>query len=169
MRHKQKMRLEGEVELMAFCLMPDHIHFLVRQVSDDGIVKFMRRVFTKYVMYYNEKYHRRGGLFEGVYKGVLVPDWKTAVYLSRMIHLNPVTKTVRRYGPVETVTGSQPEDYLYSSYQYFLKRVDRGVVSPRRVIEEFERQFLDRWSNYSQFVRDPKLRMDEMVADLMLD
>ena len=53
------------VSIGAYCLMPNHFHLLVTEKDDGGISKFMQKVSTAYVMYYNKKYKRTGSLFEG--------------------------------------------------------------------------------------------------------
>ena len=65
-KHKKEMNMFGQVELLTYCLMPSHIHLLVRQKGEDGITKLMRRVMTEYVMWNNRKYARHGQLFENV-------------------------------------------------------------------------------------------------------
>ncbi len=137
-RRRRAMNLHGEVEVWAYCLMPNHFHLLVKQNSVDGITKFMRRILTGYVMYFNEKYERRGGLFEGIYKGVLVDSVKKAAYLSRHIHLNPAVRTVRKFGPVEAVTSSRPLDYPYSSYKDYLGQRTRSWVVTGPILNEIE-------------------------------
>ena len=101
--HKQRMSLDGNVALLAYCLMPNHFHLLVKQKSKDGITKLVRRVCTNYAMYFNHKYERKGVLFESVYKAVAVTGEEQLINLSRYIHLNPVNVVKRRYGLVETV------------------------------------------------------------------
>src|SRR5690606_22360993 len=64
--------LSGEVQLIAYCLMPNHFHLLLYQKSDDGITKLMRRLTTAYAMYFNNKYNRIGRLFQGTYKAAHV-------------------------------------------------------------------------------------------------
>ena len=61
----------GDIKLLAYCLMPNHIHLLVRQLQGGGISKFMRKIGAGYGLYWNQKYERRGRLFDGRYKIVL--------------------------------------------------------------------------------------------------
>ena len=60
------------VEILIFCLMPNHYHLLLRPRFDNGITKFMKRLNMGYARYFNEKYKRSGTLFEGRYKSVSV-------------------------------------------------------------------------------------------------
>lgn len=56
------------VDIGVYSLMPNHIHIVLQQLQDDGIARFMQKVFTGYTMYFNLKYDRTGVLFSGVFK-----------------------------------------------------------------------------------------------------
>ena len=58
----------GEITLLAYCLMPNHFHFFIKQKSAGSIDKFMNSLGTRYTMYFNKKYDRVGSLYQGVYK-----------------------------------------------------------------------------------------------------
>lgn len=55
------------VEILAFSFMPNHFHLIVRQLKDTGIIEFMKKVNGGYAKYFNEKYKRRGHLFNKFY------------------------------------------------------------------------------------------------------
>ena len=79
----------GEIKLLAYCLMPNHFHMLIKQSSSDSIDNFINSLNTRYVMYFNRKYKRIGPLFQGVYKAVLIETDEQLSYLSAYIHRNP--------------------------------------------------------------------------------
>jgi len=133
-KRKVEMNLAESVEMWAYCLMPDHVHLLVKQNDERGIAKFMRRVMTGFVMDYNRKYRRRGMLWDGTYRAAGVGE-EEVVLVTRFIHLNPVFRTVRRFGPVETVTGSAPGEYLYSSYKSYIGEEKEEWVKTEKVLE----------------------------------
>lgn len=134
LRRKQNMNLVGEIEVWAYCLIPNHFHLLIKQNGGRGIVKFMRRMMTGFVMEYNRKYKRRGMLWDGTYRAAGVGEAEV-VEATRHIHLNPVSRAVRRFGPVETVTGSAPGEYLYSSYGSYVGGRKEEWVKTERVLE----------------------------------
>lgn len=103
-RHKFVSQ-KDEVQLLAFCLMPNHFHLMLYQKSDDGISKFMRRLATGYAMYFNSRYHRVGSLFQGRYKASLIQSEPYIDHITRYIHLNP-----------EDYAG-----YSYSSLKYYIE------------------------------------------------
>ncbi|MBI2040289.1 transposase [Candidatus Microgenomates bacterium] len=85
----KKLRLNNfadEVSLIAYCLMPNHFHFFIKQKSAQTINKFMRSLCTRYTMYFNRKYNRVGSLFQDVYKAVLITHENQFLHLSRYIH-----------------------------------------------------------------------------------
>ena len=78
------------VSVGAYCLMPNHFHLLITEKVEGGISKFMQKLSTAYVMYYNKKYDHTGGLFEGKFKSVHVDNDTQMKYLFSYIHLNPI-------------------------------------------------------------------------------
>lgn len=128
LRHRMAMNMSAEIKLWAYCLMPDHFHLLVKQEQENGITRMMRRVLTNYVMRYNKRHNRWGSLFEGVYKAVEVKNESDVAAVVDMIHKNPVNRKVKRFGPVETVTATAPEEYLYSSLRDYLGEEKRDWV-----------------------------------------
>lgn len=76
------------VEIVCYCLNPNHFHLLLKQTSDKGIEKFMHRLSTGYTKYFNLKNQRSGSLFQGNYKAVHVDTNKYFFHLSVYINLN---------------------------------------------------------------------------------
>ncbi|MDO8498468.1 MAG: transposase, partial [bacterium] len=98
------------VEVICYCLMPNHFHLLVRQLQDNGISEFIGKVLNSYTKYFNTKHTRVGPLFQGVFKTVLIEDEIQLLHVSRYIHLNPyVSELVQEL-----------KLYPYSSYQHFI-------------------------------------------------
>lgn len=79
------------VKFICYCLMPNHFHFLVQQIEDDGVSKFMQKLGTGYTKYFNKRYERSGVLFQGVFKAKHVLNDEYLLHLSRYIHLNPLS------------------------------------------------------------------------------
>lgn len=76
------------VSIVAYCLNPNHYHLLLQQTSDNGISKFMHKLGTGYTNYFNEKYKRKSGLFQGRYKAKHVNSNEYLLHLSVYINLN---------------------------------------------------------------------------------
>lgn len=78
------------IEILAFCLMPNHYHLLVKQVKDQGIPKFMQKLGTGYTNYFNLRNKRVGSLFQGRFKAILIEEDAHLRHLPTYIHLNPL-------------------------------------------------------------------------------
>lgn len=100
----------GSFSMISYCLMPNHFHLLIRQNSNVPITKLLTRVCTSYVMYFNKKYKRIGGLFQDQYKMVLVDDNEYLVWLSAYIHQNPKVAGLTK----------ELKDYRWSSYREYM-------------------------------------------------
>jgi len=79
---------EPLVEILAFCLVENHYHLLLREINDNGITEFMRKLGTGYTNYFNTKYERVGPLFQGKFKSVLIERNEQLQYIPHYIHLN---------------------------------------------------------------------------------
>lgn len=79
------------VAIIAYCVMPTHLHLILKQLEDRGISIFMNNILNSYSRFFNTKYNRKGPLWEGRFKNVLVRTDEQLLHLTRYIHLNPVT------------------------------------------------------------------------------
>jgi putative transposase len=151
--------LSLEIDLLAFCLMPNHYHLLVKQKSKNGITKLIRAICTNYVMYFNKKYQRVGTLFQGKYKAVLVDTDEYLLHLSRYIHLNPYP-------------GSDPKKYKYSSYNYYLKLKTATWLKPQEILSFFESKDkidIAKYTTYENFIDDYKIEAKNALGNLTLE
>lgn len=98
------------VDIICFCLMPNHFHFLVKQLKTNGISIFMSQISNSYTKYFNTKYKRIGPLLQGSYKGVWIENDEQFIHVSRYIHLNPVVGGIAK----------KLDDYLWSSYHEYV-------------------------------------------------
>jgi len=108
---------------IAYCLMPNHYHFLIRQDGEQRAGLLPQRIFNSYVKAYNHRYQHSGTLFEGSYKVAAVDDESYLLHLCIYIHANPV-----KDGLVAAL-----EDWPYSNYLEWVglrhgRLVDRAFV-----------------------------------------
>ena len=122
-----------KIELLAFCLMPNHVHLLIYQRQQGAMTEFMRGLLTSYSMYFNKKYRRSGPLFESRYKASRISDDAYLEHISRYIHLNP-----RNW-----------REYEYSSLPYYLQQVTDEWIDPKRITKLFSDP-----AEYLEFVED---------------
>jgi putative transposase len=132
------------VELMAFCLMDNHFHLLMRQKQEGGITDFMRKLGTGYTNYFNGRYERSGSLFEGRYKLVRIVDSAHFIHLPYYIHLNPLDvkfprwreRSVKNYKEFNEII-SFLEKYRWSSFLDYIGIRNFPFVTQRDFILSF--------------------------------
>ena len=90
LRKVRALRDEQSVAVLAYCLMPNHYHFVLRQEGEVPLSSFAQRLFQTYTQAYNRQQGRRGPLFEGRFRHVHVDGDAYAIHLCRYVHLNPV-------------------------------------------------------------------------------
>ncbi len=101
------------VQIIAYCIMPTHFHIILKQLVDNGISIFMGNVLNGYSRYFNAKHKRKGPLWEGRFKNVLVQTQEQLLHLTRYVHLNPTSAGLI----------NKPEDWPYSSYLEYLNKI----------------------------------------------
>src|SRR4029078_7647302 len=79
------------VQIFSYCFMPNHVHFLLKNMTEKGISHFMRNFQHSYSKYFNIKTHRTGTLFQPMFHAVRIETDEQLIHVSRYIHLNPVT------------------------------------------------------------------------------
>lgn len=129
------------VEIISYCLIPNHFHFLIKQLSEGGIQEFIRKISNSYTKYFNTKYKRVGPLFQGNFKGVFIESDELLLHVSRYIHLNPFVAGLT----------NNIEDFPYSSYQEYLKSTQTKLSNPQIILDFFKTP-----KDYQSFVNDQK-------------
>lgn len=129
------------VEIIAYCVNPNHFHIILQQVSDRGIERFMQRLGTGYTMYFNNRYERSGSLFQGKFKSIHVGTNEYLLRLSAYVNLN---FRVHKYGEeVAFLIRSSWNEYLgKTKNQYCKKEVILGQFRDRREYEKFSESAL---------------------------
>ncbi len=92
--------------------MPTHFHLILKQLQNNGISDYMRKILESYSSYFNMKHKRKGPLWESKFYNILVKDDEQLLHLTRYIHLNPVTAKLV----------DKPKDWEFSSYKEFYSR-----------------------------------------------
>lgn len=129
------------IELMVFCLMPNHFHLMVRQKVDDGITEFMRKLGTGYTNYFNKKYERVGSLFQGKYKFVHLKTDAHFIHLPYYIHCNPLDLKFPEWREREIKDYKKAaqflENYRWSSFPDYIGKKNFPSVTQREFLMEF--------------------------------
>lgn len=142
----------SSMEINAYCLMPNHFHFIVHQITESAISGFMRGVCDGYAKAINKERSRSGHLFEGKYKMKQIVNDAYLVHLSRYIHLNPV-----RAGLV-----SLPQDWGHSSCQVYYGMREDPMVSTQAVLRQFGSS-----KDYRKFVEEYVAEDRRRISNLL--
>ncbi len=148
-------RGDGIVAIGAYCLMPNHFHILVKQITENGLSIFMQKLTTGYSMYFNRKHDRVGPLFQSRFKAEHVKEDSYLKYLFAYIHLNPIKLIEPKWredGINDTQRAKQfLKDYKYSSYQDYTNndREEALILSKNEFPEYFESMI-----NHADFVNE---------------
>jgi putative transposase len=133
------------VELVSFCLMPNHFHLILKGNEEKSISKFMQRLGNAYTKYFNTKYERKGHLFSGKYNSILIDSNEYLLYLSAYIHLNP--RELKQWNKKELL-------YPWSSFQDFSKENRWGGFLDSSIVSN---QFNDS-REYKNFVEESDIK-----------
>lgn len=120
------------VELVSFCLMPNHFHFLVHELQEGGVSKYMQRIQNAYTKYINTKYNKSGHLLQGPYKAVRLENNEQLLYLSCYIHKNP----------------NHWRNYFYSSYQDCDNNRWGDLLNTKIITSQFTDKYKDTYKNF---------------------
>ncbi len=115
------------VDIICYCLMPNHFHLLVKQLSDGGISEFIGKLINSYTKFYNLKYKRIGPLFQGQFKAVLIESEEQLIHVSRYIHLNPIASFLIK----------DLNLYEWSSYKEYINNI-KGICNKEEIMSLFK-------------------------------
>lgn len=151
------------VEILAYCLMDNHFHLMVRQKRENGVTEFMRKLGTGYTNYFNKKYERSGSLFQGKFKSICIKSNTHLMYLPMYIHLNPLDfkfhewreKKIKNYKDAVSFLDS----YRWSSYmdytgqKNFPSLINKDFILSRVGSEEKLKKENNEWiRNYDELL-----------------
>lgn len=118
-----------KVEILAYCLMPNHFHFLIRQKKDQGISTFVSNLSNSYARYFNQKHDRTGPLYQGRFKAVFIETEEQLIHVSRYIHLNPAVSSM--------VSRDNLANYKWSSLPDYLGKTSSNLTETKTILSYF--------------------------------
>ncbi len=134
--NKQKNPL---VKFIAYCLNPNHFHFILEQVAEKGIERFMHRLGMGYAKYFNLKYKRSGALFQGRFKALHINSNEYLLHLSVYVNLNDRAH----------VRNNKGLDMSKSSWDEYTGNISKGVCEKNIILEQFKNK-----TDYRKFAQD---------------
>ena len=152
----KKVSRTHKLEIMAFVLMPNHLHLLLLQ-SEANLDQAMRELFSGYARRHNKKYERKGHLFGGRYRQAVCLDEAYVLTVSLYIHLNPVRADLALLS----------KDYRWSSCRLFTELGIRdSFVSPQRILQILADNPQEARNIYHKMLEEgQKMRMGEVMED----
>ncbi len=162
------------VEILAFCLMPNHYHILIKQIKDNGITEFMRKLGTGYSMYFNQKNERTGPLFQGKFKSVLIEKEQHLSFMPVYIHLNPLDLAYPEWRTGRVKNTKQAFNFLrqykWSSYLDYIGQknfplllTEKSHLSKSPNEENTHQKILTEW------IKKPEITNTNIFSDLILE
>lgn len=94
-KHQKKKAGDKLINIICYAFNPNHYHFLITPLVENGVETFMQKLGTGYTMFFNAKYKRRGSLFQGTYKSVHINSNEYLLHLSVYINLNDKVHQLR--------------------------------------------------------------------------
>lgn len=145
-----------KIQVLAYCLMPNHFHFLLKQLVDGGVTSYFRHLANSYSHYVSVKHKRVGPLFQGRFKNVLIESQEQLLHVSRYIHLNPL---------ITDLVGDL-KNYSWSSYRAHIQNYKDELAEPEIILQDFKTK-----ADYERFVLDQEdyTRTLEEIKHLLVD
>ena len=149
------------VEIVSFCLNPNHFHILLKQVSENGISEFMKRLLGGYTKYFNERNKRTGSLFGGRFKSAHVSSNEYILHLSVYINLNY---------QVHGLNGILKKLHFSSWEEYMGNKNTKKVCKKAIILDQFRNR-----KEYKKFAEEvlPQIldrkRQDQEAEEIYID
>lgn len=118
------------VEILAYVHMPNHFHFILKQITDNGITSFMHRIGTSYSKYFNERHQLSGSLYQGKFQAKRVNTDEQLIHLFRYVHINPLSAGL--------ISKQKLTKYPWSSLPSFVNRQKNKICTKKYLLDYFD-------------------------------
>ena len=148
------------VNFISYCLNPNHYHFILEQVLDNGIEKFLHRLGTGYTKYFNNKYKRSGCLFQGAFKTSHVNSNEYLLRVSTYVNLNDRVHKIKKNNPIKS----------WNSWNEYVGSSKKGFCNKDIILGQFKN-----YKEYKDFATNSltdilkRRKVEKEVADLLLE
>ncbi len=140
---ESKINSEKIVEIIAYAILPNHFHFILKEITEGGISKFMKKLSGSYSLYFNKKYERIGTLFQGRFKSSLLAYENSLERTSAYVNLNYKHHKI------------DPEKFLVktSLFEYLGKEMGDKICSEKEIEEIIkEAGGLEKYKKYLKMI-----------------
>ena len=124
------LKEKENIDILAYCIMDNHAHILIKTQTVDEMSKYMKKVNTSYALYYNKKYRREGYVFNNRFYSQPILDRKHLFSCIVYIHRNPVKANMVH----------NMEDYEFSSYNDYFEINKRKLINNENIYKLFDNQ-----------------------------
>ncbi len=157
------------VNILAFCLMPNHIHLLLKQIKDKGISAFMGKLGSGYVNYFNQRHKRQGHLFQSRFKAVHIKTQQQLQSVFVYVHTNPAALVAENWKEGGVVDLNKIidfiEKYKWSSYADYLGKENFPSITQREFFLEIMSK--EKWREYvNDWVKHKSKRVWDKTIEL---
>ena len=133
------LALIAAVEIICYCLNLNHYHFILKQLTENGIAKFMQKLGTSYTMYFNIKYDRSGSLFQGPFQAKHIDTNGYLLWLSGYVNSN-----------VEIHKIAKAENYKWCSCQDYLGKRNGTLCNKKIILSQFKN--IEKYREYVKMI-----------------
>ncbi len=159
-----KLSKEHEIEIIAYCIMNNHAHMLIKTKKSDELSKYMQRLNCTYARYYNKKYDRVGYVFRDRYKSEGIYDEQHLYNCIKYIYDNPVKAGIC----------SKAKDYLYSNYKIITKEIKvnytfMDIDNDSKICKELIQNFLNENDMDINDLKKNKRKLKELIVILKME
>lgn len=141
----KEIQKQSNMQIHAWCIMDNHFHLLY-ETGQTNLSTFMRKLLTGYAINYNKRNKRRGYLFQGRYKSIIIEADEYYLPLIRYIHLNPVKAKI--------VNLSKLKEYTWTGHREIMTKQKDSVISSKDVLGYFSRRELAAIKAYEEYVTE---------------
>lgn len=125
---KEKRKQKRLVNIVAYCLNPNHYHFVLQQVAKNGISKYIKRLTGGYSWYFNNRYQRSGSLFQGPFKAKLIDTNEYLLHVSAYVNLNNEVHQL----------GDQVAKLVRSSWDEYMDLSKTDICKKNIILDQFD-------------------------------
>lgn len=138
----RKYKTELPFDLYHYCLMPNHVHLLVRTKNAQAFSLFMKKINLAYYHYYHRKYGWVGHFWQNRFKSQPVGKDDYFIQCGKYIELNPVRAKIVK----------DPQNYNYSSYGYYALGKKDDLLAKDIFYDELGKNQIERQKNYQKMM-----------------
>ena len=135
------------VDILAFVLMPNHYHLILKEIVEEGISLFMQKLSNGYTSYFNKRYERKksGGIFQSRYRSVKISSDKQMDVVFNYVHTNPIELLEEGWKEFKVIDSKRSLEWLrgykWSSFPDYIGLDDSSAIIEKDFFLKFYGNF----------------------------